>query len=222
MSDLENRFAGVLGYLAEQLPDDPVFGWILAEMDRRGLPAYQVSAEQGRFLQLLVRLSGARAVLEIGALGGYSTVWLARGLSEGGRLTTLEVDPRHAALAAEACQRARVADRVQVRLGAALDTLAALDGQARYDLVFVDADKGNNRAYLDWARQHVPSGGLIVVDNVLASGHVADPSGTSPYGRMVREFNAYAFADCPDCCTVLPFYRVDRDELDGMLVYRQP
>jgi len=222
MADLRERFAGVLDYVQMALPADPVFGWILDEMARRGLPAYQISEEQGRFLALLVRLSGARAVLEIGALGGYSTVWLARALPADGRLTTLEREPAHAALANEACRRAGVADRVTLRLGPALESLAALDGQTAFDLVFIDADKGNNRAYLDWARGHVRAGGLIVVDNVLASGQVADLGGVTPYGRLMREFDAYAFAGCPECCTVVPFYRPERDELDGMLVYRQP
>ena len=222
MADLHDRFSGILGYLAEQLPSEPVYEWILQEMARRGLPEYQVSAEQGRCLHLLARLLGARSILEIGALGGYSTVWMARALPEDGRLITLEVNPAHAALAEEACRRAGVGDRVELRVGPALESLDALDGRSLFDLVFIDADKGNNRAYFDWAREHVRSGGLVVVDNVLANGRVVDAQGTSSYGGIVRSFNEHVFGGSAECCAVLPFYRADRDELDGMLIYRRP
>lgn len=140
--------------------------------DEAGLPAIAVSSNQGKLLQLLARMLGARRILEIGTLAGYSTIWLARALPSGGRLVTLEINPEHAAVATANLERAGVADRVEVRVGAALDTLPTLDGP--FDLVFIDADKQNNADYFRWAVRLARPGTLIVVDNVVRGGRVLD------------------------------------------------
>ena len=125
-------------------------------------------------LQLLARMTGARRILEIGTLGGYSTIWLARALPAGGRLVTLEREPHHAAVARENIARAGLADRVDVRLGAALDLLPGLAGDASFDFVFIDADKGSNAEYLDWAVRLARPGTTIVCDNVIRGGRLLD------------------------------------------------
>jgi predicted O-methyltransferase YrrM len=147
-----------------------------------GLPPIQVSPTQGRFLHLLVRIAGARRVLEVGTLGGYSTIWLARALPPGGRLVTLELDERHAAVARANLDRAGVDDRVEVRVGPALETLPALEreGGEPFDLVFVDADKPSNADYLAWAVRLGRPGTVVVVDNVVRGGAVVDADDERP------------------------------------------
>jgi predicted O-methyltransferase YrrM len=147
-----------------------------------GLPKIDVSAAQGKFLHLLALSIGARRILEIGTLGGYSTVWLARALGPDGRLATLEFDPRHAEVARANLAREGVSARVDVRVGAALDLLPKLrdEGFGPVDLAFIDADKENNANYFDWALEFSRPGGLIVVDNVIRAGAVADLSNTDP------------------------------------------
>lgn len=146
-----------------------------------GLPPIQVSPVQGKLLHLLVRLHGARTALEIGTLGGYSTIWLARALPPDGRLVSLEADPRHAEVARANLARAGVADRVDVRVGRAVDTLPVLAEEgAVFDLVFVDADKPSNPDYVGWALRLTRPGSVIVVDNVVRGGAVADASSEDP------------------------------------------
>jgi len=133
-----------------------------------------VSAAQGKLLSLLVRIRGASKVLEIGTLGGYSTIWMARGLPADGRIVTLELDPHHAKVARANFERAGVADRVDLRVGQALQSLAALGGEnaGPFDLIFIDADKPNNPNYLDWAMRLSRPGTVIVCDNVIRDGAV--------------------------------------------------
>jgi predicted O-methyltransferase YrrM len=154
-----------------------------------GLPDIQVSATQGKFLMLLARILGARKILEIGTLGGYSTIWLARGLAEGGRLTTLEVHPVYARVARQNLDRAGLADLVDVRVGIALRTLPTLEteGDGPYDLVFIDADKRSNRAYVEWALRMSHPGTVIIVDNVVRGGQVVDETSEDPDVRGVRD-----------------------------------
>jgi len=141
-----------------------------------GLPPHHVSPLQGKLLHLLARTCGARRILEIGTLGGYSSIWLARALPPGGDLVTLEVSADHAAVARGNIERAGLSDVVEVRLGPALETLAQLvaEGRAPFDLVFIDADKPNTPAYFDWAIRLSRPGTLIVADNVVRDGAVAD------------------------------------------------
>jgi len=175
MADIWDR---VDEYVTERLIGaDPALDAALADSAAAGLPAIQVSAPQGKLLQLLARVIGARRILEIGTLGGYSTIWLARGLALGGHIDTLEVDPRHAEVARVNLLRAGVADSVTVHLGPAIDTLPTLTGP--YDLVFVDADKKGNPDYVRAALGLTRAGGVIVVDNVVRGGRVADAGDTS-------------------------------------------
>jgi predicted O-methyltransferase YrrM len=160
-----------------------------------GLPPIDVSPVQGKFLHLLVRMAGARRILEIGTLGGYSTIWLARGLPDGGRLVTLERSPTHAAVARANLARAGLAGVVEVREGAALDLLPTLVGSEPFDLVFVDADKESNAEYLDWALRLTRPGGTVVVDNVVRQGRIVDPQDPEPRVRATRRFFEALAAD---------------------------
>ena len=163
-------------YLARQVvqPEDRM-DTIVSATVAAGLPPIEVSAAQGKFLMLLARIAGARRILEIGTLGGFSTAWLARALPPGGELISCEYEPRHAEVARANLAAAGLADRVTVRVGAALDTLPALAGP--FDLFFLDADKVNNPAYLEWAVKLARPGSVVVVDNVVRGGSVLDPGG---------------------------------------------
>ncbi|WIM86994.1 O-methyltransferase [Candidatus Mycobacterium wuenschmannii] len=152
------------------LDDDPVLVAALQDSDAAGLPQIAVSPQQGKFLSLLAAVTGARRILEIGTLGGYSTICLARGAGDDGHVTTLEYEPKHAEVARANIERAGFGDRVEVHVGAALDTLPNVKGP--FDLVFIDADKENNPGYLDWAVKLTRPGSLIVVDNVIRDGQV--------------------------------------------------
>ncbi len=166
------------------LGDDPdeALAAALRDSDAAGLPPIAVSPLQGKLLQLLARLTGARRVLEIGTLGGYSTIWLGRALPADGRLVTLEYDPRHAEVAVRNIARAGLAERVEVRVGPALESLPKLADEQPppFDLVFIDADKANNPHYVEWALRLTAAGSLIVLDNVVRGGRVADPENTDP------------------------------------------
>ncbi|MFF9136815.1 O-methyltransferase [Streptomyces albogriseolus] len=166
------------------LGDDPdeALAAALRDSDAAGLPPIAVSPLQGKLLQLLARLTGARRVLEIGTLGGYSTIWLGRALPADGRLVTLEYDPRHAEVAVRNIARAGLAGRVEVRVGPALESLPKLADEQPppFDLVFIDADKANNPHYVEWALRLTAAGSLIVLDNVVRGGRAADPENTDP------------------------------------------
>jgi predicted O-methyltransferase YrrM len=158
-----------------------------AASDRAGLPQIAVSAAQGKLLRLLARAVGAGRILEIGTLGGYSTIWLAGGLAQGGRLVSLEVDPRHAEVARENVERAGFGSVVEVRLGPALETLGELEGP--FDLVFIDADKPNTAAYFERAVELSRPGTVIVVDNVVRAGGLADPPAGDASAAAMRGFH---------------------------------
>jgi predicted O-methyltransferase YrrM len=172
-------------YLTDQLvPPDPTLDAALAASDAAGLPQINVAPNQGKLLQLLARLRGARRILEIGTLAGYSTIWLARALPADGELITLEIDPKHAEVARSNLRNAGLADRAEVRVGPALDALPTLTGP--FDLVFIDADKQNNVAYFDWALRLSTVGSVIIVDNVVRGGAVADGANGNPSVRGAR------------------------------------
>ena len=147
---------------------------------RAGLPAISVTPAQGKFLYLLARASGARVILELGTLAGYSTIWLARAAGPGGRVITLEADPKHAAVARENLAHARLDRMVDVRVGPALETLPGLTDAAPFDLVFIDADKQNNAEYFSWALKLSRPGSLIVIDNVVREGAVVNVASDDP------------------------------------------
>jgi predicted O-methyltransferase YrrM len=169
MADWQEVDAFIEGRL---VPADPALEAALAANAAAGLPAIDVAPTQGKLLNILARMVGARRILEIGTLGGYSTIWLARALPVDGRLITLEAEPRHAAVARENIARAGLGDRVEVRLGPALDSLPRLEGP--FDFVFIDADKPRNPDYLDWAVRLSRPGTVIVCDNVVRGGRIAD------------------------------------------------
>jgi predicted O-methyltransferase YrrM len=181
-----DRFDSYVGALFA--PEDPVLMALREDADREGLPPIAISPDTGRLLQVLLRAIGARRVLEVGTLGGYSALWMARALPPDGRLLTLERDAAHAAFARRHLADAGVADRVEVREGQALQLLPALDGE-RFDLVFLDADKEPLPTYLDWALRLVRPGGAIVADNALWGGRVLDDRATDEATVAVREFN---------------------------------
>lgn len=153
--------------------DDPDLTAALEASDAAGLPRIAVSAQQGKFLCLLAGAIGARRILEVGTLGGFSTIWLARGAGPEGRVVTLEYEPKHAEVARANLARAGVGDRVEVVVGPALETLPTVSGP--FDLVFIDADKPNNVAYLEWAVRLSRPGSVIVVDNVIREGRILAP-----------------------------------------------
>ncbi|CAM2899401.1 O-methyltransferase [Prescottella defluvii] len=185
-----NRWVEVDHYLAETvLGADEALERALAANAAAGLPPIDVSPAQGKLLNLLARMAGATRVLEIGTLGGYSTIWLARAVGESGRVVTVEYEPRHAAVARDNVDRAGVGDRVDIRVGAALDVLPGVeaDGIAPFDLVFIDADKVNNSNYVRWALRLSRPGTVIVVDNVVRGGSVSNPDLDDEAVRASRE-----------------------------------
>ena len=168
--------------------DDPALSAALEASDAAGLPRIAVSAQQGKFLSLLASAIKARSVLEIGTLGGFSTIWLARGVGPDGRVLTLEYEPKHAEVARANIDRAGVGDRVEVVVGPALETLPTVT-QGPFDLVFIDADKENNAGYLEWAVRLTHPGSVIVVDNVIRDGTIlsADPDDVAWATRRTLE-----------------------------------
>jgi predicted O-methyltransferase YrrM len=182
----------VTGLLVE--PDPALDGALRANAEG-GLPAIDVSAPQGKLLHLLARIQGARRILEVGTLGGYSTIWLARALPGRGRLVTLEVDPHHAEVARGNLERAGLADRVDVRVGPALETLPRLvdEGLGPFDLTFIDADKARTPDYVAWALRLSRPGSVIVADNVVRDGRLADAASNEPAvlgGRRLHDLLA--------------------------------
>jgi len=170
-------------YLGEKLlGSDRALDRAMAASDAAALPAIAVSPLQGRLLELITRSVGARTVLEIGTLGGYSTICLGRGVGPDGRVVSLEYEPRHAEVARSSIDAAGLSDVVEVRVGRALDLLPAVsdDGIGPFDLVFIDADKQSNADYLDWAVRLAHPGTVIIVDNVVRAGRVADPARPAP------------------------------------------
>ncbi|WCH91290.1 O-methyltransferase [Streptomyces moderatus] len=176
-------------YFSSQLsPDDEVLLAALRDSEAAGLPAIGVTATQGKLLQLLAQIQGARNILEIGTLGGYSTIWMARALPSDGRLISLEYSAKYAEVASRNIARAGLDKVVEVRVGPALKSLPKLadENPAPFDLVFIDADKANNPHYVDWALRLTSTGSLIVVDNVVRGGRVVETDSDAPDVRGTR------------------------------------
>jgi predicted O-methyltransferase YrrM len=185
-------------YFAERLaPADEALDGALAANARAGLPAIDVAPVQGKLLELLARMCGARRALEIGTLGGYSTIWLARGVGETGQVVTLELDETHAAVARGNLAAAGVGGRVEVRVGRAIDSLADLirEAVAPFDLVFIDADKASTPDYLDASLRLTRPGAVIIVDNVVRDGRVIEADSRDPNVQGIRRFIDMAAAD---------------------------
>jgi predicted O-methyltransferase YrrM len=203
----DERWAVVDGYLTELFGgEDEVLTEAVAAGEAAGLPDIQVSPEQGRLLQVLARSVSARSVLEIGTLAGYSTIWLARALPpKDGRLVTLEAEPKHAEVARANFKRAGLAEIVEVRVGPASETLAKLAaaGAGPFDLVFIDADKPGYADYLSWSLKLTRPGSLIVADNVVRNGAIADPANQDPNVVGVRQYIELVAAEPRLTATVL-------------------
>lgn len=186
---MQKQWSDVDNYLIENLiPSDPVLSQVLENNHRAGLPAHDVAANQGQLLALFIRMVGAKSILEIGTLGAYSTIWMARELPPNGRLITLEADPLHARVARENIALAGLDSVVTLREGPALDSLATLADAAPFDVIFIDADKPNNPYYLQWALKYSRPGTLIIGDNVVRDGEVTNPNSTDDRVLGVRRF----------------------------------
>jgi predicted O-methyltransferase YrrM len=179
------------------IPDDPVMAAALAASAAGGLPPIHVSPLQGRMLQLLAQVQGAQRILEVGTLGGFSTLWLARALGPAGRIVTLELDPKHAEVARGTFRRAGLEGRIELRLGAAKDSLAAMvaAGEAPFDFIFIDADKASIPDYYRSALQLSRPGSVIITDNVIRKGAVIDAGSEDPSVQGVRRFNEIVAGD---------------------------
>jgi predicted O-methyltransferase YrrM len=217
----QEQWSAVDQYLTDTLiPADDALDAALRASADADLPAINVAPNQGRLLHLLALMSGARNILEVGTLGGYSTIWLARALPSGGRLTTLEADPKHAEVARGNIDRAGLADQVSVRVGRAIDTLPQLaeEGVGPFDLVFIDADKPSNPDYFGWALRLTRPGSVIVVDNVVRGGAVADAASDNPAVQGVRAMNELVAATLNVTATAIQ--TVGSKGYDGLLVAR--
>ena len=194
----QDQWTAVDRYLSDLfVPPDAALEAALKASAAAGLPPIHISPNQGKLLMLLAQLQGARTILEIGTLGGYSTIWLARGLPAGGRLITLESDPKHADVARANIARAGLANVVELRLGPALITLPQLaaEGRGPFDFIFIDADKTGYADYLAWSLRLARRGSLIIADNVVRDGAVIDPASADPAVQGVRHFNAQLAAE---------------------------
>jgi predicted O-methyltransferase YrrM len=189
----EEQWTAVDRYITDQLvPSDAALDAALASSAANGLPAINVAPNQGKLLQILAQSIGAKRILEVGTLGGYSTIWLARALPAGGKIITLESEAKHADVARANVERAGVAHLVVIRLGKASDTLPRIAGEKLqpFDFVFIDADKPGNADYFAWALKLTRVGGLIIVDNVVRKGAVIDPAGDANAQGARRLFEA--------------------------------
>jgi predicted O-methyltransferase YrrM len=215
----ENVWNAVDDYIGERLVgEDEALHEVTKATEAGGLPAIAVAPNQGKLLHLYAKMIGARRVLEIGTLGGYSTIWLARALPADGQVITLEYSPKHAEVAQANIAHAGVADRVQVRVGAALDLLPDLVGEEPFDLVFIDADKVNNANYFQWALRLTRPCSVIVVDNVVRGGAVADPSRDS--SDVVGTRNLYDLVGAETRVTATAVQTVGSKGYDGFLIAR--
>lgn len=213
------QWTAVDAYLNELFaPDDPALDAAIQATIDAGMLPHQIAPNQGKLLAILAQAIGARAVLEIGTLGGYSTIWLARALPPDGRLVTLEISSLHAEVARANIARAGLAELVELRVGPALDSLAQLVAERRgpFDLVFIDADKPNNPAYLEWSLQLTRPGSLIVVDNVVRDGAVIDADSADESVQGVRRLNQALVAEPRLSATA--FQMVGSKGYDGMMI----
>jgi len=194
----EDKWTAVDRYITDLfIPSDPALDEALRASAAAGLPPINVSSNQGKLLMLLARIHGARKILELGTLGGYSTIWLARALPPDGRLITLEADPKHAEVARSNIARAGLDGAVGLRVGRALDTLPQLasEGRGPFDLIFIDADKPSYPDYLKWALKLSHRGSVIIADNVVRKGGVIDSASTDPNVQGARRFNELLAAE---------------------------
>jgi predicted O-methyltransferase YrrM len=187
-------------------PEDELLLQLQREAKDEGLPAISIGPEQGKFLQMMVVLTQARKVLEIGTLGGYSGAWMGRALADDGKLISLELEEKHAAFARRQWQRMGLGKKMEVRVGPALETLPTLANEAPFDLVFIDADKESYPAYLEWSLRYSRRGTVILADNVELAGKLVDPAWQEePFVQGMRQFIELASSDSRLLSTVLPY-----------------
>lgn len=217
MSD--NRFADLDQWMAQNLlPHDPLFDEVLQAAREAGLPAIDVSAMLGAGLGVLVRAIGAQRILEIGTLAGFSAIHMARALPANGQLISIEYDPAHAKVAQANFDRAGLSDRIDLRIGAALDVLPELadEGGPAFDMAFLDADKENNPAYADWAARLLRPGGLLVIDNVVRGGAALDADPTNDKSAQIHRLFAAIKGDARFQASALQI--VGSKGWDGILI----
>jgi len=220
MSESAERWSAVDRYIeALFTPPEAVFTQALEDSAAAGLPDIHVSPNEGKLLYMLAKLSGAKRILEIGLLGGYSALWLAKALPSGGKLLTLEIELKHAEVARKNFERAGIQDKIEIRVGPALQGLDKLvqERATPFDLVFIDADKTAYPAYLDWALKLTRSGSLILADNVVRDGKVALSEKGDAAVEAVKVFNRKLAEDPRLEATLLPLMR---DALDGLALAR--
>lgn len=216
---IQDQWTAVDNYITDLfVPSDEALDAALQAAADAGLPSIQVAPNQGKLLFILARAVGARSILEIGTLGGYSTIWLARALPSDGTLISLEVDPKHAEVARANLARAGLGNVAEVRVGRALDTLPALAAEKRspFDLVFIDADKVNTAAYFQWALKLTRRGSLIITDNVVRNGAVADAASQDKNVQGVRHFNDVMAAE--PRVTAIAIQTVGSKGYDGLAI----
>lgn len=183
---------------------DDILSLIRENIPKKGLPAISIRPEEGKFLQFLIRATGAKKVVEIGTLGGYSGVWMARGLPPGGKLITLEKEPQHAKVAQEHFESAGVSEFVEIRVGNAHQILTDLTLEGPFDFVFIDADKSGYSVYLKWAVNNLRIGGVIAAHNAFRGGSVIDENAQDSATNNIREFNRQMAEEPRLICTIFP------------------
>jgi predicted O-methyltransferase YrrM len=203
--------------LTTHCKEDDLQRQVLTMAQEADLPAIQVSPPLGRLLSMLVHISGARSILEIGTLGGYSAIWMGRALPVGGRLLSLEISPEHAEVARRAVQEAGLAGTVEIRVGPALDTLRTLSPVQRFDMVFIDANKDQYPEYLEWALRLVRPGGMIIADNVLRNGAVLQDPAPDADALAIQRFNELVSKN-PRLESTIILTRSGRSSRDGLSV----
>ncbi|MBC7891025.1 MAG: O-methyltransferase [Sphingobacteriaceae bacterium] len=212
-------FGNVDAYIARLLVEpDQALEAVENSIDAAGIPQISVSANQGKFLQVLARSVGARKILEIGTLGGYSTIWMARALPDDGRLITIEFEPKHAEVARQNFVRAGLDSQIDIRLGKAIEVLPQLEaeGAGPFDFIFIDADKPPYPEYFEWALRLSRPGTLIVADNVIRGGRILDPDSTDENVRGVQRLNAMLAGNAAVTATIIQ--TVGAKEHDGMVL----
>lgn len=202
MTNYDDRLADYITKLF--VPQDAALQRALIESPQRGLPTISISPEEGRFLQFLVRACGAKKALEIGTLGGFSGIWIARGLLPEGKLITLERNPEHAKVAQDHFEAAGLKDKVEIRLGDAHETLSALTAEGPFDFIFIDAEKSGYEDYYEWAMANLRAGGVIAAHNAFRHGAVADEADTQADNVVMRKFNERVAADPRGISTIYP------------------
>ncbi|HCU2524798.1 O-methyltransferase [Enterobacter hormaechei] len=186
---MQQQWCSVDNYMISSLiPEDEVLQSVLENNKRAGLPEHDVAANQGQLLALFVRMTQARRILEIGTLGAYSSIWMARALPPDGKLITLEADPKHAAVARQNIHLAGLSDRIELITGPALKSLENFGDVPPFDLIFIDADKPNNPGYLEWALHYSRPGTVIIGDNVVRDGEVVNGQSDDARVHGVRQF----------------------------------